>query len=437
MKVFGHNTSIRRVVLVLLCCAVSPALNAKASDTVTIASDPPGARVEVNGKVIGTTPLNWKVGNWALNPSKSWALSKHLDTPLTMTLIKEGFVPRTISLTGAALRWVSLNGASSYVYYVIGSTTYNVKLQKVGDFLGGSPFNTLGPTDPGGSGNEGSFEAMINRALPAVVTITSSSGSGSGFFVSNSGVIVTNKHVVGHADHVRVLNAFGKMFESESVYCDADHDLAVVKVACTDCAVMTLAEPATINVGQDVIAIGSPGLAGMTFKNTVTRGIVSAFRGPGDNGHVYVQTDAQINPGNSGGPLLNRWGHVVGVNTLKVVSEGYSGLNFAISSNDVLAMLERRFQYRAIRGTPPATSGAKQEKGPESPSDHPAERALTNQDVVKLREAGLSEELVIAKIKSSPASYQLDTDALIGLKNAGVPEAILAAMLEAQRSRRK
>src|SRR5262249_43483254 len=162
----------------------------------------------------------------------------------------------------------------------------------------------------------------------------------------------------------------------------------------------TLAEPSSINVGQEVVAIGSPGLGGLTFRNTVTRGIVSAFRGPNDAGHVYVQTDAQINPGNSGGPLINKWGFVVGVNTLKVVSEGYSGLNFAISSNDVLGMLERRFEYHATRGTPPANSG---QKSTEQSALNG--KPLLNADILTLHQAGLSDDLLIAKIKSAPANY--------------------------------
>jgi S1-C subfamily serine protease len=256
--------------------------------------------------------------------------------------------------------------------------------------------------------------------------------TGSGFFVTKKGVIVTNKHVVGASSQVRVLNAFGKLYETQSIYTDPDHDLALLKVDCDDCPALTLAEPASIDVGQEVVAIGSPGLGGMTFRNTVTRGIVSAFRGPGETNHVYIQTDASINPGNSGGPLLNKWGYVVGVNTVKVVGEDYSGLNFAISSNDVLLMLERRFEFHAPRGTPPRTvrPAASQVAG-DAVVQLPG-GALTNEDVVKLRDAGLSDAVVIAKVKSSPAAYRLETDDLIGLKRADVSDAVIAAMLEAQ-----
>lgn len=345
-----------------------------------------------------------------------------------MTLIKDGFVPKTIQLTGSQLRWTSLNGINSFLYYVIQSNDYRVKLDKVGGFLGANPFNALGPAPAAGI-TEPNLEVTINLAMPAVVTLTTGEGSGSGFFVTRNGLIVTNKHVVGASASIRVLNSSGKLYETSSIYTDPDHDLALVKVDCGDCPAMTLADPASINVGQEVIAIGSPGLAGLTFRNTVTRGIVSAFRGPNQDGHVYIQTDAQINPGNSGGPLLNKWGYVVGVNTLKVVSEGYSGLNFAISSNDVLQMLERRFEIHAPRGAPPAPK-VSQAAGTQKPQL--AGKPLTNDDIVKLRSAGLSDEFLIVKIKSAPASFHLETDDLIDLKKAGLSEGVIAAMLEAQ-----
>ena len=421
---------MRRFVVPFAACAcVASALIAASNDSVTITSDPPDARIEVNGRFIGTTPFEWKVGNWALNPHKSWATSKRLQEPLVMTLIKDGFVPKTIQLTGRQLRWISLNGMNSFLYYAIQSNEYHVRLDKVGEFLGGNPFNALGPVPAAGATTEPNMEVMINLAMPAVVTLTTAEGSGSGFFVTKNGVIVTNKHVVGSSSSIRVLNASGKLYETGSIYTDPDHDLALVKIDCGDCPAMTLADPASINVGQEVVAIGSPGLAGLTFRNTVTKGIVSAFRGPSQEGHVYIQTDAQINPGNSGGPLLNKWGYVVGVNTLKVVSAGYSGLNFAISSNDVLQMLERRFEIHAPRGTPPSPK-VFQDAGQQKPQL--AGKPLTNDDIIKLRSAGLSDDLLIVKIKTSPASFQLEPDDLIGLKKGGLSEGVIAAMLEAQ-----
>lgn len=100
------------------------------NDTVRIISDPPGARVEIDGRYLGTTPLEWRVGNWALNPRKLTALSKHLGVPLTMTVMKEGFAPKTIRLTGEPIPWSSLNGRNRFEFYIIQSTIYRVKLDR-------------------------------------------------------------------------------------------------------------------------------------------------------------------------------------------------------------------------------------------------------------------------------------------------------------------
>lgn len=401
-----------------------------ASDSLTITSEPAGARIEVNGKYMGTTPFTWKVGNWALNPRKSWITAEHLREPLVMTLIEDGYVPKTIQLTGQPLRFTTINGLNGFTYYVIQSNEYHVKLDKVGEFLGGNPFNALPPTAM--PGTTPGIEVMIDRAMASVVTITAGPASGSGFLVNNKGLVITNKHVVGSSGHARVLNAAGQVFETDSIFVDPDHDLAAVKIDCEQCPYLTLAEPVSIVVGQEVLAIGSPGLPGIgTFRNTVTRGIVSAFRGPNDAGHVYIQTDAAINPGNSGGPLLNKYGFVVGVNTLKVVAEGYSGLNFAISSNDVFVMLDRQFNYRAPRGSPPTEQ-------PPTPINPPASlpqltgKALTNDDIVALKNAGLLDELIATKIKTTPANYSLNTEDLISLKRANVPDGVIQAMIEAQ-----
>jgi S1-C subfamily serine protease len=147
----------------------------------------------------------------------------------------------------------------------------------------------------GSPANSQQLEAI--HATDGPMLIIAGPGSGSGFFVTKTGVIVTNKHVVGTSSRVRVLNAAGRLYETESIYTDPDHDLALAKIDCSDCPTLTLADPASVNVGQEVAAIGSPGLAGLTFRNTVTRGVVSAFRGPSQAGHVYIQTDAQIDPG--------------------------------------------------------------------------------------------------------------------------------------------
>ncbi len=158
-------------------------------------------------------------------------------------------------------------------------------------------------------------------------------GQGSGFIVSPDGYILTNHHVVGKADKVLVLLKDGRELRAKLVGSDARSDVAVIKIDAKNLPVIPLADSDHLNVGEWVLAFGSPfGLA-----NTMTAGIVSA-KGRTSVGIAdyenFIQTDAAINPGNSGGPLVNLDGQVVGINTaIASRSGGYQGIGFAIPIN--------------------------------------------------------------------------------------------------------
>jgi putative serine protease PepD len=179
--------------------------------------------------------------------------------------------------------------------------------------------------------------AAAARALPGVVSVqvrTGSGGSsGSGFVFDDRGHIVTNSHVVAGTGSVSVVGADGRRLVAEVVGTDPASDIAVLRVS-PSAALRPLAasDPATVRVGEPVLAVGSPlGLSG-----TVTAGIVSALdrevRLGGSTRQTAVQTDASINPGNSGGPLVNARGEVVGVNTAIATLEGGGsiGIGFAV-----------------------------------------------------------------------------------------------------------
>jgi serine protease Do len=154
---------------------------------------------------------------------------------------------------------------------------------------------------------------------------------GSGFIVDPSGYILTNNHVVENASSIKVKLNDGRMLNAKVVGTDKQTDLAVVKVSATNLPVVHLAKSDDIEVGDWVLAFGSP----FGLEKTMTAGIISAKgrvigAGPYDN---FIQTDAAINPGNSGGPLVNLRGDVVGINTM-IASEngGFQGVGFAIPS---------------------------------------------------------------------------------------------------------
>src|SRR6202030_3584345 len=165
--------------------------------------------------------------------------------------------------------------------------------------------------------------------------------SGSGFFVTGTGLIATNAHLARGEASLKVMLADGQQIEGNVVYTAADRDIALVKVEGGEFPYLTLLRTGNVRQGESVIAIGNPGGA-MPFS--VTKGIVSAVgkfsaAGPG----IWIQTDANINPGNSGGPLLNTRGQVIGINTLKLEKKNVSGIGFAISASDLLAVLLKYF----------------------------------------------------------------------------------------------
>jgi putative serine protease PepD len=180
------------------------------------------------------------------------------------------------------------------------------------------------------------------RAGVVDVKVTSAGGQaaeGSGFVLDAKGHIATNQHVVDGARSIRVSFADGRTAPATVVGTDASSDVAVVKVDVPAAALhpLTLADSAAVQIGDGVVAIGSPfGLAG-----TLTTGVVSALhrtiRSP--NGFTIsgaIQTDAAINHGNSGGPLLDAQGRVVGVNAqIESDSGGSDGVGFAIPSTTV------------------------------------------------------------------------------------------------------
>ncbi|MDZ7816887.1 MAG: trypsin-like peptidase domain-containing protein [Planctomycetota bacterium] len=168
-------------------------------------------------------------------------------------------------------------------------------------------------------------------------------GTGSGFFVSAKGFIITNYHVVAGAEKITVNLADDRVLEAEVRGEAPNLDLAVVKVEGEGYPFLEFGDSDEMRIGETVLAIGSP----FGYRHTVTAGIVSAqayVDMKNTQLEDFIQTDAAVNPGNSGGPLLNLEGKVVGVNTaISSKSGGYDGISFAIPSNFV------SFAYSSLR----------------------------------------------------------------------------------------
>jgi serine protease Do len=187
--------------------------------------------------------------------------------------------------------------------------------------------------------------------IPGQMTIFGPTGdqtvSGTGFFITDQGYIITNNHVVEGTKEVTIILSDGTEQKATIVGTDQYSDIAVLKTEGNVPAAARLGNSDALKPGQSVIAIGSP--LG-NFKNTVTVGVVSATGRSIDTGNGYqiedlIQTDTAINHGNSGGPLVNLAGEVIGVNTLVVRNTGggdvAEGLGFAIPVNTVQAVAQQ------------------------------------------------------------------------------------------------
>jgi hypothetical protein len=177
---------------------------------------------------------------------------------------------------------------------------------------------------------------MIDRAMPSIVLVETTSGRGSAFFVQRD-TLITNVHVVQQDSYVTLRRMDGSSVQARVHTRAPAFDVAVLKVPQPSPAqpYLPMGSLSTVKIGQEVIVIGS---ALGTLQNSVSRGIVSGIRNSG--GVTLVQSDAAANPGNSGGPMLDRTGRVIGI--LTAGFSGQQGLNFAVSIDHARDILDGR-----------------------------------------------------------------------------------------------
>ena len=215
--------------------------------------------------------------------------------------------------------------------------------------------------------------AIFKKVSSGVVSITSTQfrrdrfsrnvmeiprGSGSGFIWDNSGLILTNYHVINGASKVTITLQSGNEYTATLVGAAAEKDLALLKIEVTDEALtpIPLGDSGTLTVGRKVLAIGNP----FAFDNSLSVGVVSALGREiksitNRTIKNVIQTDAAINPGNSGGPLLNSWGELIGINTIIHSPSGANvGIGFAIPVNTIKRIIPQLIEhgrlYRPVLG---------------------------------------------------------------------------------------
>jgi len=200
---------------------------------------------------------------------------------------------------------------------------------------------------------------VAKKLLPSVVSVENyqngqlfeAAALGSGIIMNEEGYLITNHHVVADAVALKVTLDDGTPYEAKLVGSDARTDLAVLKIEASDLTPAEFGDSTQLDVGETVIAIGNP--ASMQLKGSVTQGIVSAVNRTviaGDYSMTFIQTDAAINPGNSGGALANEFGQVVGINSSKIVQEGFEGIGFAIPISDAKPIIDDLVNYGRVKG---------------------------------------------------------------------------------------
>ena len=197
--------------------------------------------------------------------------------------------------------------------------------------------------------------------IGSVVSISCSgygtSSTGTGVILSSDGFIVTNAHVVQDASHISVQLTDDRIFTADLIGADEISDLAVLMIPAKDLTPAQFGDSATLRVGDTVVAIGDP--LGVEFRGTYTNGIVSAINRDVDvDGRTMtlIQTNAALNSGNSGGPLINCYGQVIGINTMKIGTftdnAGVEGLGFAIPSATVKDIVDQLMRQGYVSGRP-------------------------------------------------------------------------------------
>ena len=207
-----------------------------------------------------------------------------------------------------------------------------------------------------------SLQDIYSTVIDSVVSISSmtSSGtsSGTGIIMSQDGYVITNHHVITGALVISVLTNDNQEFEAALVGSDEMSDLAVLKIDARGLKAAEFGDSSKLRVGDSVVAIGDP--LGVQLRGTMTNGIISAINRDltvGDRTMTLIQTNAALNNGNSGGPLINCYGQVIGINTVKMssyysASATVEGLGFAIPISVAKPIIDELIENGYVAGRP-------------------------------------------------------------------------------------
>lgn len=186
----------------------------------------------------------------------------------------------------------------------------------------------------------GSYVEDLNNAVSSSVTIKGKKGHGSGFIISEDGLIISNYHVIKAIEEGKVVLNDKKEFDFEVVRISKTADLVLIKIDTAGLRPFKIHAGKDINIAEDVFAVGTP--TAEDLSQTISKGIISGIREM-DGGAKLIQTDASINSGNSGGALVNKDGVVLGIVSSKVKGIGVEGVAFGIPAYEIMDKLKINF----------------------------------------------------------------------------------------------
>jgi S1-C subfamily serine protease len=253
--------------------------------------------------------------------------------------------------------------------------------------------------------------AIAKDANGAIVSIVMSDkddkpvAQGTGFVVTKDGLVMTNYHVIAEGSSALVKVPDGAFYVVDGMLAsDKSRDLAVVKVRGQNFRALTLGDSDKVQIGEEVVAIGSP----LSLESTVSNGIISGIREVNEEGSKYLQITAPISPGSSGGPLFNMAGEVIGITTLYL--KGGENLNFAIPINDAKRLLRETssklhdFPNEAapVNAQAHDSDGSAQEPKPNEPNE-----GLTPPEVVRSEEVQIDGRIKRITVGNANNRYHL------------------------------
>ena len=307
------RNSLSCAALFLLCCP-----SRVFADKLQITSNPPGATVELDGVAVGATPFEKDFPGGYFHKTRT-SMGSRLEHPVVARISLSGYATRECKLTEGAMNWISLNGRNRGEYWLLKSDHFHGQHHR-------QSLRRRRRLQP-----ELSLEELVRQAKPAIVYLKGLESSGSGFFVTGTGVIVTNAHLACGEETLLTLLSNGQQLEAKVLHIDSDLDIALAKVerpaGKSDFPHLTLADASSVRQDENVWP--------------------SAIRA------------------NSGGPLLNSCGEVIAINTQKLIKKNVTGMGFALSASDLLEVLHR-FHPNAMpltENSPPASQQAAQTAG--------------------------------------------------------------------------